>query len=199
MCNGRRAGFRPEMGVFRAGGWRFRGVPARLPGFWGRKLPFCQSSGPKTGLCGPEVEKLSSRAWASATARDPTDTYMPSPIVRAGDEVILPPDYVQVWPEALHRAWGFSRFLVARRVETPKAGENPSRQAGRRGSMGRHVRRTPDHTRTALQKTLAAMYLWLNKIRVSRCKKSCTGKQGTSRISTSWPPEGHKGLLLKHD
>ena len=122
------SGFRPEKGVFWAGGCHFARVPARKQASAGRRLIW---------------------AWAPATARDPTDTHMPPLLVRAGDEVILPPDYVQVWPEALDRAWGFSRFLVARSVETPKAGENPSRQAGRRGSPGQPVRRTPDHHRTA--------------------------------------------------
>ena len=56
MCNRPGVGFRPVSPGFLAGGLCFVWVPARKGGVLGRRLPFCQGSGPKTGLCGPEID-----------------------------------------------------------------------------------------------------------------------------------------------
>jgi hypothetical protein len=85
--------------------------------------------------------------------------YMPSMIIRAGDEAIFSPNMAQVWPEAHGNPWGFHGFWVARCVGPPKAGENPSRQAGRRGSPGQPARRTPNHARTAAHIFLPDIHL----------------------------------------
>ena len=82
-------------------------------------------------------------AWRKHGNRDP-DMFMPSLMIRAGDEVIFSPNTAQVWPEATGNPWRFHGFWAR-----PKAGETPRRQAVRRGSMGWPVRSTPNHTRTA--------------------------------------------------
>ena len=73
-------------------------------------------------------------AWASATARDPTDLCMPSLIYRAGNNLILPPYSAQVWRQPLY-SLGFSRFLVPRLSWHQKPGkpEQASRQARQSG------------------------------------------------------------------
>jgi hypothetical protein len=49
--------------------------------------------------------------------------YMPSLIIRAGDEAIFSPNMAQVWPEAHGNPWGFHGFWVARCVEAHKSRE----------------------------------------------------------------------------
>ena len=83
------------------------------------------------------------------------DKYMPPLMVGAGDEVILSPDYVQVWPKALFLEHCLRFFALAK---------NRTRPVEQRA--------------VAVKKSVAGKWLRDREIRVLGCNRRCTLKQG---------------------